>query len=301
MSSIVSSWIRRTLAVAAAVMVPAVAQAQEQVDREAPSIVVSDTVYEIRLADGNLLFARVVAIDGDRITLETTGGVRLEVSRAMIRSFQIASGKVVGGEFWPEDPHATRLFLAPTGRTIRAGQGYFGVHELILPFVSIGISDRFSLAGGAPVLIGDASVVYLAPKFTIVSQPKFHFAIGGLGLFFTQSSEDMGGVFYGVGTFGDRNSALTFAAAWGFAGDEVTDRPVFMLGGEHRISRRVKLLTENYTTLTDPGVVLSGGVRILGDRLSADVGMGAVTNLAGEDRFCCLPIVNFSYLFGDRR
>ena len=64
------------------------------------------------------------------------------------------------------------------------------------------------------------------------------------------------------------------------------------LGGERRLNRRVKLVTENYHV---GGVTLaSGGFRFLGESLSADLGL--VVPL-GEDEIFAFPIVNFVWKF----
>ena len=44
-----------------------------------------------------------------------------------------------------------------------------------------------------------------------------------------------------------------------------------MIGGEHRVTRRVKLVSENY--VFKGGGFVSGGVRLFGEKLSADFGL----------------------------
>ena len=66
--------------------------------------------------------------------------------------------------------------------------------------------------------------------------------------------------------------------------------------GLRNVIRRTKLITENYVLPDAVGVVLSGGVRIIGDRFNTEVGvMGAI---ADGDGGCCVPLINFSYSFG---
>lgn len=278
-------------------------------------VAASDTLQEIRLADGSTLFGRVVAVEGERITVETTAGVRIELQRAQIRSLRPVRGEVRDGEIWSEDPNSSRLFFGPTGRMLRSGEGYFGVFELFFPFVSFAVTDNVTLAGGTPIfpdIIG--RVFYLAPKVGVAVSPQVELAAGVLAFFATEElDQGSAGIFYGVGTFGSPDNALTAGAGWGFAGQEVTNRPIFMLGGETRVARRVKLITENYAYIYNQEIfdfgqlerrtrtagVVSGGIRIFGDRLSADAGLGM---FVGEgDSFCCLPVVNFVYNFGGSR
>jgi hypothetical protein len=68
-----------------------------------------------------------------------------------------------------------------------------------------------------------------------------------------------------------------------------------MVGGESRIGRRTKFLTENYFLPSEGVGALSGGVRFFGERLSADFGLGVA--FGDGDTACCLPLVNFVYSF----
>ena len=276
-------------ALAVAFLSPASAHAQTPPDIPAPS----DTVYEVRLGDGSVIFARVVELDPERVVFETVGGARLDVERIAIEAVRPASGQVVEGEFWAEDPGGTRLFFTSTGRSLRAGESYIGTYVVVLPFAAVGITDRFTIVGGAPILFGELEPFYLGPKLQIVRQPEAQASIGTLAFFF---DDEVVGVAYGVATFGNTDDALSAGIGYFYSGDEVLNEPAFMLGGETRISRRIKLITENYVLPDAVGVVLSGGVRIIGDRFNTEVGaMGAI---ADGDGGCCVPLINFSYSFG---
>lgn len=278
----------------AALAAPAPASAQETDTVSAQT----DTLSEIRLTDGSVFHGRIVQADGERVVFVTVGGARVEVERARIRSIAPVRGTVRNGEVWPADHNRTRLFFAPTGRTLEKGQGYFGVYELFLPFVSYGVSDAVTLSGGLPVLPGDVGAfVYVAPKVRLVNAPGTTVSAGLLGAYATESG-DFAGVLYGVGTLGDGENALTFGAGAPFADGDLFSA-IFMLGGETRISRRLKLLSENYFAPDLEGAILTGGVRFIGDRLSADAGLALPTGDCGESP-CVLPIVNFVYTFGGR-
>lgn len=283
-------------ALCAAEVRPAQAQVPANIEVTAP-----DAVVEIRLADGSVLFGRITAVDDARVTIETTGGTRVEVERAQIRSVRQVRGTTREGDFWPADPNGTRLFFGPTGRSLQAGQGSFGVFELFFPIASYGVSDRFSISGGTPVIpeaIGEAG--YVDAKFQVIRSPRTQVSVGTLAAFGTDDVATAG-LLYGVGTFGDADQALHVSAALPFYSDgedgDVGDDPLIMLGGEMRTSRRIKLITENYFIAGEDGAILSGGLRILGDRLTADFGVAAAI---GDGSECCLPLVNFVYTFGGK-
>lgn len=110
---------------------------------------VGDTL-RVELERGESYVGRVARATPDTIVLETVGGARVELARARIESSSQARGRVVDGEFWHQDPNRTRLFFSPTGRSLPRGGGYFGVYELFVPFVTVGVTDRLLLAGGSP-------------------------------------------------------------------------------------------------------------------------------------------------------
>ena len=267
-----------------------------------PAIVVSDTIMEIRLTDGSILYGRIVAAEGDRIVIVTEAGGRTEIGRDQVSTVRATTSRVVNGERWIDDPNATRLFFGPTGRAIGQGTGYFAVYELIMPFLSVGLTDRLSLSGGTPIIPGAlGELFYIAPKITVVSRPGVDLAAGVLGFFLPSEDESLG-LLYGVGTFGTRDNAFTVGLGVPvFTGsdDELSDRLVMMLGAEARIAPRTKFIAEGYVLPGESVGLFAGGIRFFGERLSADAGLGlAVGDNSTE---CCLPVVNFVYSFGRQR
>lgn len=287
----------RTLVLASGVLaavplVPAEARAQVRPDIPDPS----DTTYEVRLSDGTVTFARIVAVDQEMVTLTTIAGGRLEVERSHIVALSRATGEVVNGEFWNEDPGGTRLFFAPTGRTLREGESFIGSYLFVFSFVAGGLTDRFMIGAGAPVLLGLLEPFYIAPKVLIVDGPRAHISLGTLHALL---GDDNFGIAYGVGTFGSTDRALSVGLGWLYTGfDDLHSRePTFMFGGETRVSRRIKMISENYILPDRVGQIFSGGIRIIGDRIAAEVAI--VGAIGGGDSGCCLPLVNFTYALGN--
>lgn len=261
--------------------------------QEPATPVVADTVVEVVLGDGTALVGRVVEVEGSTVVLETLGGSRITLERSSIASITFARGRVVGRDYWRPDKSDTRLYFASTGRTLPRGEGYVGTYLVVLPFVGYGITDRFTLAAGAPVLFGSLQPVYVAPKFQVIRTDAARVSVGTLAFL---SDGEVGGVAYAIATLGSRDVALHLGGGFGYVGDDLQSEPVAMIGAEARVSPRVKLLTENYMVPDDDsGVVFSFGLRLIGERLSTDIGVAGV---AGDDTGCCLPLINFSYAFG---
>jgi hypothetical protein len=184
------------------------------------------------------------------------------------------------------------LFFAPTGRSLDKGQVSVGVFEFLAPFVQVGVTDRFSIGGGTPLVFGfdeEFRPFWVTPKYQVVNSEKFQAAVGVLHAFNTEG--ESGGIAYGVGTFGNSDNAMTAGAGLAYSGDDRGG--VVMVGGERRVRNNLKLITENYVWKNGDGI-LSGGVRFLGERLSADL---ALAFPIGVGDFIGFPVVNFVYVF----
>lgn len=261
-----------------------------------PAIVVpapGDT-QELVLRDGSRAFGRVERIDGDRVTFRTTVGAAIEVERAQIAALRVVEGRVIEGEFRRADPNPTRLFFAPTGRSLPQGAGYLGVYEIFLPFVQVGLTDRISIGGGTPLVFGGGSdhPFWITPKVQVVATRTTHVAFGVLH--FLNVGDGSLGVAYGVLTQGSADSAITVGIGYGYErsyGDD-DGAALAMVGGEHRVTRSIKIISENYVFRS--GGLASAGIRLLGERLSADLGL--VVPLGAGELFA-FPIVNFVWRF----
>lgn len=295
--------VRASLAVICSLVLGAVRAAAQVPTPPVTSSVPGDSLREVRLRDGSILYGRVVEETPERVVIVTSTGARIEVARAQVESMRLTSGRAVDGAFWVADPNSTRLFFTSTARPLRKGDGYVSSFMLFLPLVAYGVTDRFTIAGGTPILpVAFGRVLYFAPKYTVMQKEKSAVAVGALGFVLPEDVVDEGsiGIVYGAGTWGSRDRAITAGAGWGYrwasGTSDVSNDPVLMIGGETRVSRRVKLITENWV-FTSGGTegFISGGVRFIGDRLSADLGLGGFT---GTGSGCCFPLVNFVYNFG---
>ena len=252
----------------------------------------STLVQEVQLRDGTKLVGRIVAIDGDAITFRTLGGLQLEFQRRDAERVREIRGVMHGDDFWPNDPSDSRLFVAPTARVPRHGHGYFGIYELVVPSFAVGIQDVAMIAGGFSIIPGIAiadQVFYLAPKVQVFDTGPVQ---GAIGLFWVQPGtefESAGLVYSGI-TAGNRSSAFSGGVAFSFESHGgFNDDPLLILGGETRVSRGVKLITENWFAPGAGDSVFSFGVRIIGSRITVEA--AAVTSSEGG---FVLPLVNFS-------
>jgi len=251
-------------------------------------IAIPGEVQQLDLADGSKLVGRVIS-DGDPVEFRLTSGSVLQVARANIRGLETMEGKVSRGRFWRKDPSSNRLFFGPTGRMVGQGHGYVAVFEAVFPSVSYGFHDRITLGGGTLMMgdFGENHPFWVLPKVNLVEQEKVAASVGALGFF---AGDDELGVLYGVGTFGPPDHAVTLGVARGRMSHDPDAITAFQLGAEVRVHENFKLMTENYLISHESEYfgLFGGGVRFVGERLTADLGVGIP-----DDEFIILPLVNF--------
>ena len=187
-----------------------------------------------------------------------------------------------------EDAVASKLFYAPTGRVLKRGEVYVAVDAFSIGVVRVGITDRVSIGVGRPLWL---NTTWITPKFQIYENDHAAVATGVLHLF--APGFGMGGVGYGVATIGSRDDALTAGMGWFYGKDDDglhMGVPVLIVGGEHRMGKRSKLITENY--LSKDGAMVSVGGRLL--RRNVSIELGGMFVFAGN---AALPgaVVNFVF------
>lgn len=249
------------------------------------------TVHEVRLVDGSVLYGSILG-SGDPLRIRLLSGDVLEIARARVASMAVARGRVVRGQFWREDPNATRLFFGPTARGMEKGSGYLAGYFLFMPFLGWAVTDDLILAGGTPFFGGfDERPFWLAPKLRVLDGERVDVAVGALAF---AVEDESAGVLYGVSTLGTPDRAVSLGLGFGFVNGDLSGSPAVMGGVELRMSRSTKLISENY--LFPGGVgLLSIGPRFFGEKLSADLGVGVVFDSEGGSG--TFPLVNFVYVW----
>jgi hypothetical protein len=227
--------------------------------------------------------------------MQTAGG-RLTILFDAIREVRSASERAAEG--WFPNPNSTRLLFAPTGQMLKKGEGYFSDYEAFFPGVAYGVTDNFSIGGGISLFPTglDNQVYYVTPKLGMSFGEKVHLSVGALAGGVIGGNGDFAGILYGVGTFGTADASVTGGFGYGFAGKDVSSEPLGMVGGEKRISTNVALVSENYfvtSALGDP--VVSGGVRLMGGKLTVDLAL--VTLLGKYNDDTVFPWVDFVFKF----
>ena len=235
----------------------------------------------VKLRDGSTLVGLVAAVTVDSVRMRLAQG-EFTLARAGIAEVrEVPASSLRNGEYWFENPHSTRLLFSSTAFPLEKGTGYYSNAWLFMHTFAVGLTDRFTLGGGATTIPGISladNLFYLLPKYTLLRGERTNVALGALMGFFPFNSDvnddvTSAGLVYLVGTTGNRESNVSLGVAWGYADQDPTDKPGFMLGGQGRISRRISLISENWFIPNggETEGVISYGVRFLGETLSVDL------------------------------
>lgn len=278
---------------------PIVAQIKGQRFLRVPD---SSAVQVVRLADGSSLVGRFVDVTGDPVRFETGGGI-ITIRRADLRDInEMSRGAVKGGQVWFDDPNPTRLFVGPTARSLPKGEGDFSSTYLFFVSGGYGVGGNAQIGAGFSIFPLDdftENIFFLTAKAGIDLGKNAKLAVGGLvGWAGALADDDFGnngvGALYSVGTFGSKDHALTLGAVVPFGRADFADDPLLMFGGETRVARRLKLITENYVQTGGGGVGLSYGLRIFGEKMSVSLGF---LNATDGGVFPGVPYVDFVIRF----
>ncbi len=256
-----------------------------------------DTTHavELRLTDSTALTGRVVAEDLSTLTIVTAAGARVTVPVASLEQWQVVGASQPSAV--ERDPSDSRLFLAHTARPVPPGKGYVLDYLVFFPVASVGITRRLSLTGGMSLLpFTPDQIFYVAPKFNVLDLPSASVAAGVLYMRIVGFIPASGyaGIAYGVTTIGSARSAATLLVGLPFASGGWERRPLLVLGGETRVSARVKLLAEGWSIPGTDAVPLVAGLRLIGRSVSWDFGLLSV--LGSRDVGTgFLPWVDFAY------
>jgi hypothetical protein len=225
--------------------------------------------------------------------------------------------KEVQGE--RDDPAYTRLFIVPTGETVKQGTGYFGDSEIFLLQGGYGLADALTLFGGTTIFPGnlDWQFVFGGPKIRLFKRGNISAAAGAVGVF-NPHLKVVPWVGYGVATFGRTTGRLNLGVGKLGAGTGSSTPWLFSLGGEAGHSNRTRWLWESWiwqyekteypnyliypppppTTKKEVAFPTCLGLRFFGENITGDLGLFYLwTSEGGGGMQVGFPLVNVVYHF----
>lgn len=268
------------------------------------NLTIPDSIHTqiLMLKDGSKLIGRIVEIGESEIQFEMSLG-KMTILRSKIKGVEVVStSSIRNGEYWFPNPNNTRLYFAPTARNLKKGEGYFADYFFVFPGIAYGVTDNITIGGGMSIIPGvdiPDQLFYFTPKIGGEISKDLNVAVGALVATvpdsFDSDAPTTAGIFYTVGTYGTPDVSITAGIGYGYVGDEFADRPMVMVGGEKRLSRRISFVTENWMVPGVDNLIISYGVRFFSESLSVDLGL---VNTLGEDTFFPgIPYIDFVYNF----
>lgn len=296
--------------------------AQDDAPRFDESLIKSEKTVLVYLKDGTTLRGVILEAAGGNLRLKTdTLGEVVLAYENIDRIETQAEGYYKNGQFWFRNPHSSRYFFAPSAVPLEKGEGYYQNAYIFVNSVAVGVTDHFTMGGGFVLnpTFQDWQLLFITPKISFPTQSNVRFSVGSIsgGLFNTRYTYDpvsytsrrdgieveWFGIAYGNMTIGDSERNGTVGLGWAYGGGDVASSPILNLNYMTRVGRKVGLVTENWILLpgkNNPTVgLLSGGVRLFGERTSVDLGLWIP--VAGElDSFLAIPYLDFVLKFGKK-
>jgi len=204
----------------------------------------------ITFDDGSKIIGKIVEIYSDSVDFESAVGL-FRIAKERIKEIRVINKESIkDGDYWFENPNASRMYLFPTGRMINKGDGYFSDYWLFFPAFGYGLLDNITIGGGFsifPRVDFDDQVFYLTPKIGVVSSKNTNIAVGALimGLPIDDDEKPIAGIAYGISTFGGADGSISMGLGYGFVNDEFIDKPMIIIGGEKRFTRKLSFVSEN--------------------------------------------------------
>jgi hypothetical protein len=248
-------------------------------------------MYSVELRTGTSFIGRLVARRAGEYEFQTTDVGRITVQQANIKNMQLLTSNQAG-RGWDPVGNGTRLFFAPTARALRQGEGYVQDINIFFVGANYGVTNNIAIGGLVGLLPGAGlNILSVTPKVGVAVTEKFSV---GAGVLLASVFGEVGGIGYGLGTYGTADNNVTLGLGYLFADGEVESSPVVVIGGATRVSRRLSVLNETY--IVDGGFGGLVGLRMAAARLSGSLGILYGTD--GEEGIFVPAYLEVTYRFG---
>ena len=263
-------------------------------------------IRRVVLTDGTIYVGIIEDENADPLVLTTQDGIRREFAQDRV----VEITELIDGKFFRTDPVRSRVFFAPSARTMGEGKvradlaGY-------APSVTYGITDNVDVLATGFLSFGTGGggiTPLVGLKATVVDNESVQVALGASALFaFGDGDGGFAAVPYGVATVGSETSSVSFGAG-GLVGGSfdsgdfgVANGVILGVGGEKQINNGVKLFVEALTVVGldgggDVGTLILPGVRLFGNNFAFDIIGFVVTDYNSVYGFAPLP-ARISYTF----
>jgi len=270
---------------------------------------VQDTsrTFRIETIDGNQFTGYITFEDNQTVVLVTPAYGEMKFLRSEIRSIRELVNVVrVGNEVWLPNPQSSRYYWAPNGYGLEEGTAYYQNIWVFYNYFSFAPSNNFSMGVGfLPLFLfgGAPTPVFLVPKFSLpVVKDKINIGLGAFAGTILGEDPEWVGLLFETTTFGTRDRNASLGLAWGFAGGEMTRRPVVNFSTLMRGSRNWYFISENYFLPIEDfnTAIISVGGRSIIRNVSLDYSLWIPLNME-MDTFVAIPFLGLAVPLNSKR
>jgi hypothetical protein len=199
--------------------------------------------------------------------------VILLASGSLFAQADSAGNAITAGNF-------SRLLVAPTARSLPEDNGYINLAEIIFPNFGYGITDEFMVRGGFTPFTVSGRILYFGLAQLQVAEYGDLTISGGIILTdITGSVRNWENTFYGFGivSYGNDVAAIHAGFGGGYSSTRESSSAIFMIGGEWKVARTTKVISENWIVSETGSGAYSLGLRIFGTTLAGELGGVIIT------------------------
>ena len=238
--------------------------------------------YLITMMNGTVLQGKIISRNEKEIIVETSTVGKINVDVSKIKTIKaITPDKYSDGKYWFNTHVDVHYFISPSSIPLRPGEVFYQNTMGVYNSFNVGITNNLSCTGGIII----PTIAFIAPHLSYKISKGIYAAAGAM--FSVRAGKFVSNIGYGTLSFGNRNSHLTVGGGYGYLTFE-TGRyyhrikkeayvTTFTVSGMKRIAPRYALVTENWFALDEGFKILTGGLRLMGEKSSWDFGMGSVT------------------------
>jgi hypothetical protein len=240
--------------------------------------------YMVTLNDGSTVSGPLVSITDNEVVIQsgTIGEVRLQ--KANIKTMtEVSSYNDKKSGIWFTNPNPTKYLLGNSAIPLEKKSGYYQNTWIFVSSFSYGITKNISISAGFEILSilagGEGPYAfYINPKASFKIANNFYAGANILYANTIRTVQEFGGLatMNGFATYGNKNNNVTCGIGFGWADGEFSTKPVIVVSGMARASKRIGFVSENWIV---PGVnedggyygIYSYGIRFLGEKTSIDL------------------------------
>jgi hypothetical protein len=277
-------------------------------------------VYIITLYDDTQFVGNVIYKDSNYLSIRTRLLPKVDLPLKNIKNIEkVADANLENGKYIFPNPNATRYLFAPSGISLKKGEGYYQNTYLLLNSCNYGITDHISVGGGIELITTSQFITGKVRSPILFFTPKISGKIAkniyvGAGVFyvvlpaFNNSADKPASLSlpYAMATYGNAEHNVTLSGGVGITSKNINNDnlrqylPIVTLSGMTRISKRISLITENWL-ISPPNTLrqvplISYGARFFGEKIAVDFAFVNNKDIA-KSIFIGVPYLDFVVKF----